>query len=262
MHSYCNLGPLQLPSYGLCIAAGIILANLIAFWIFKKYQMSWDNFILLEAYALAASGIGAKGLYLFVSRHDIEWDRFFEPTYFQRIMRGGFVFYGGVIGALFGLLLCRLIHKVSIVPYLRRVIFLVPFAHSFGRIGCFMAGCCFGVPYNGPGSVIFPEGCMAPAGIPLFPVQLVESACLMAISLILLVLLLKKDWPYMVETYFLMYALLRFALEYLRYDEVRGRFLFFTTSQWISIALCIFAIAGICYKLCRKKSSSKGHPAV
>lgn len=53
----------------------------------------------------------------------------------------------------------------------------------------------------------------------------------------LLVLQIKAHWKYTLEIYLAMYALLRFILEYLRYDQVRGKILIFSISQWISILL-------------------------
>lgn len=72
-------------------------------------------------------------------------------------------------------LLAGKIHKFNVKIYIRNFIFLIPFIHAFGRIGCFFAGCCFGIPYNGIGAVVFPENSYALPDVSLFPVQLVEQ---------------------------------------------------------------------------------------
>ena len=64
-------------------------------------------------------------------------------------MRGGFVFYGGLLGGLFGIYLGGKILKIPVWEYAQNTIPVIPLAHGFGRLGCLMAGCCYGVPYDG-----------------------------------------------------------------------------------------------------------------
>lgn len=248
MSLYVNLFGITIPTYGLMIATGVVLANLIAVWGIRKFGVDANDFIILEAYAFLGGFIGAKVLYIIVSYKEMEWSRITEFDYFNQIMMGGFVFYGGLAGALFLVLLAGKFHKIQSKVYIRKFIFLIPFIHCFGRIGCFFAGCCFGIPYDGFGRVIFPRGSFAPTGIPLFPVQLVEAFALMLIAAIILWLQLKKNWYYTIETYFVIYGIVRFILEYYRYDYARGEFLMFSTSQWISIVLLVVAVVMVSSK--------------
>ena len=103
---------------------------------------------------------------------------------------------------------------------------------------------------------MFPEGSFAPSGVKLFPVQLVEAVCLLLIAAIILYLQLKKDSPYTVEVYLILYAILRFILEYFRYDEVRGIYAGMSTSQWISIALLATGMVSVVLRK-RKSVSTK-----
>ncbi len=104
------------------------------------------------------------------------------------------------------------------------------------RIGCFMAGCCYGVAV--PWGVVFPEGSLAPAGVPLFPSQLAEALGHLILFFVLLAIRNKLVSPYhLIWIYTGAYALLRFALEFFRGDGVRGIWGPFSTSQWISLAL-------------------------
>ena len=167
-------------------------------------------------------------------------------------MLSGFVFYGGLIFGLIFVFLAGKIHKIPAGIYVRKFIFLIPFMHSFGRVGCFMAGCCYGIPYDGIGAVVFPEGSYAIPGIKLFPVQLVESACLMIIAFAILYLQMKKQWYYTVETYLILYAILRFCLENLRYDAERGYYAGLSTSQWISIGFLVAAMVSVVWQKKRK----------
>lgn len=257
MHLYINLFGLSIPSYGLMIVTGVIVANLVAMLVLKRTQQDFNDFILLEAYCILGGFIGAKGLYLIVSWKDIDWSKIINLQYINELMQNGFVFYGGFIGGILFLYLGGRIHKIKPAPYVRNLIFLIPFIHCFGRIGCFMAGCCYGRPYDGPGAVVFPENSYALPGVKLFPVQLVEAGLLLMIALIVLILQIKKNWYYTIETYLILYGVVRFALEYFRYDEIRGRWVGLSTSQWISIGLEILAMGSICYHEKMKKMAKK-----
>ena len=241
MHLYFSIFGHMIPSYGLMITLGVILANLIGFALIKRNHHDLNDFIIIEAYILGGAFIGAKLLYLIVTFNDIDWKQIFNFEYFNSLMQGGFVFYGGLIGGLLFALLAGKLHKLPVKEYMIAYIFLIPFVHGFGRIGCFMAGCCYGIPYDGIGAVIFPENSYALSGISLFPVQLAEAFVLFIISLLILYLQLLRKSKYTVETYFILYGIVRFILEYFRYDDFRGKFGIFTTSQWIGIMLSVFA---------------------
>ena len=249
MHVYIDILGRRIPTYGLMITTGVVLANLIVLLLRKKLKVDTDDVILLEAYMVIGMLVGSKLLYLITVFPLIEWNRFFEPDYFVMLMQGGFVFYGGLFGALAMIFLAGRIHKINAVYYIKKVIFLCPFAHAFGRIGCFNAGCCYGIPYHGPGAVVFPEDSFAIPGIELFPVQLLEMATLFLISLILGILTLRFHSDNTVEWYLILYGTDRFFLEFLRYDAGRGIYGPFSTSQWISIV----AIAGAVFWLIRKR---------
>lgn len=240
MYLYFDLFGFHIPSYGLCIVLGLITSNLLAIYVSKKKKMELDNFITLEAYGILGAFIGAKLLYLIVSFRDIDWNQILNVEYFSQLMQGGFVFYGGLIGGLLFIFIGGKIHKLNTMEYVRKFVFIIPFGHCFGRIGCFMAGCCYGIPYSGIGAVVFPKGSYAPADIELFPVQLVEAILLMVIALLILILEMKCDFYFTIETYLVLYGITRFVLENFRYDDARGYLFGLSTSQWISV-LVVFA---------------------
>ena len=243
MHLY--FGNTQIGTYGVIIAIGVVCANLVGLlWLRKHYGDNLEEFIILESYTILGVFIGAKSLYLLICYRYIEWEKVLNAAYFNMLMKGGFVFYGGLIGGLIFLKLGGWIHKIPAEKYLRHYIALIPLVHAFGRIGCFEAGCCYGIPYTGIGAVIFPENSLAPSGISLFPIQLVEAMLLFILSLVLLFLEVSKKRKDIVEIYLIGYGTMRFFLEYLRYDEIRGKIGIFSTSQWISIFLIIGGIIG------------------
>ena len=242
MHVYLNIFGRQLPSYGLLITTGTLLANLVAYLLLKKTKRDTNDFVIIEGFCLLGALFGAKLLYIITAFRYIQWERIAEPGYLSNLLTGGFVFYGGLIGGILAVLLAGKLYKIDAGDYIRTLIFLIPFIHAFGRVGCFMAGCCYGIPYSGFGAVVFPEGSFAIPGVSLFPVQIVEAACLLSISLTILINQIIHDNRYSLALYFLMYGVVRFVLEYFRYDAVRGKFGVFSTSQWISVALVAVGI--------------------
>lgn len=86
MSIYLNILGFHIPSYGLMITLGVILANVFALYPLKKYKLIFDDFLILEAYTLLGAFIGAKLLYLIISYREIDWSRFLEPRYFNYII--------------------------------------------------------------------------------------------------------------------------------------------------------------------------------
>lgn len=252
MHLYLNFFGINIPSYGFMITTGVIVANVIAYVVLKYTKQDINDFIILESYCILGAFIGAKIFYFIVSCNDIDWKQIINPVYFNELMQSGFVFYGGLIGGLVFIYAAGKIHNIISEEYVRKFIFLIPVIHSFGRVGCFMAGCCYGIPYNGFGAIIFPENSFALPGVKLFPVQLLEAGLLLAISFTILILQWKKNWYYTIETYLIIYGIVRFILEYVRYDEMRGVYGWFSTSQWISIGIELYAMISVYIKLKRR----------
>lgn len=245
------------PYYGIMIVLGGTAATGLALLLVRRFRLSTDDLIILEAYAIGGCFLGAKGLSLLQQARLIDWSRMLQKEYFQLVMQGGYVFYGGLIGGIAAAYLGGKIHKLQTSVYLKAVIPCLPLAHGFGRIGCHLAGCCYGIPYNGFGHIVYHAPSFAPVEVPLFPVQLFEAGLNFILSGILLV----KEWRKgpsggLVCFYLSAYAIIRFFEEkYLRYDLLeRGKYGPFTTSQWISVGiLAIIAIVWGCSKYHRRE---------
>ena len=107
--------------------------------------------------------------------------------------------------------------------------------HTFGRIGCFLGGCCYGIP-SAWGVTYRHSPVVEANGISRFPVQLVEAAWNLILFL-LLSRLLRQGKGRLLPLYLALYAPARFLLEFLRGDSYRGIFFGLSTSQWISLLL-------------------------
>ena len=114
----------------------------------------------------------------------------------------------------------------------------VPLMHAFGRLGCFCAGCCYGMPFPAPLGLSFDASPVAPHGVTLFPVQLLEAFLNLIIFGVLLLYARKpRGRGKIIGLYMSAYAVMRFLLEFLRFDAERGGFWGLSTSQWISLIL-------------------------
>lgn len=227
--------------YGLLIVLGIILGIGIATLRANKHSLPREDVLFASFFAGIGLYLGAKLLYIltlipdFISYHQAILQ---NPSLLLSLLIGGFVFYGGLIGAFFGVFLYCRIYRIEVLRMLDLLAPSIPLIHGFGRLGCFFAGCCYGVPYDGPGHIIFHNSPAAPNEIPLFPTQLLESGLNFLTALILFLLARKNMKPGKITgLYLIYYAMLRFVLEFYRGDLARGIILGLSLSQWISLAI-------------------------
>ena len=226
---------LTIPMYGVMTACGMLAAFILLMFTAKRIRFTEDQILSAALWAIISGFLGAKILYWLVEFRQVLTD----PHYLLETLREGFVFYGALLGGLAGVAIYAGKHKL---PYLAFIDLFAPslvLAHAFGRIGCFCAGCCYGMECDCAISVTFPAGAIAPAGIPRLPTQLMESAFLFILSIVL-VRMLKKQKVFGVVTswYMILYGVWRFIIEFFRADE-RGFIGALSTSQFISL----FAVA-------------------
>lgn len=240
------IGDRLIPYYGFFIALGVVAAGAVGCLQVKLFRKDCNDFFILAGMVGLGGIIGAKLLYLAVSWEQIDVSSLTNPETFSGILNGGFVFYGGVAGGLLAAAACKKWLRVDTWAYAAVCIPCIPIAHAFGRFGCSAVGCCYGMPYEGPGHIVYTHSLFAPNNQPLFPVQAVEAVGELGIAAFLLLYIdtrkgRKNDSLWL---YFTLYAILRFVLEYARYDfQERGGWGPFSTSQWISLG--ILAAAGI-----------------
>ena len=231
-----SIGPLTVHSYGLMIALGILVCVFMGMYRARKYGYKDEAVLDIAIFGILSGFVGAKLLYVLV-----EFDSFLKNP-MDVLGSEGFVVYGGIIvGALVGILYCR-IKKLPCWEYFDLLAPSIAVAQGFGRIGCFLAGCCYGRPTDTFWGVTFPEGSFAPAGVPLIPTQLISSAADFIITGILLVYSKhNKKAGNVGILYMLLYGIGRFLVECLRSDD-RGTVGLLSTSQFISIGIILLAI--------------------
>lgn len=229
MHPFVSLFGLELSSYGIMCASGVVCAMALSLYLAYRRGYELYRVLFLVLISVVSGFIGAALLYIPVTYSPRELIRAIKYGYFS----GGFVFYGGFITGI--LCVWILIRKLHFPPELPGAVLIpsLPLAHALGRVGCFLAGCCYGKASGSFLAVRFPGMQQT-----VLPVQLFESGAELLICAYL-VRCSSKNKPYMICRYILLYAPVRFALEFLRGDAIRGHALWFSTSQWISLALLV-----------------------
>ena len=237
MHPTFSLFGYLLPSYGVMCAFGVVCALMVSLVRAYKLRLRIDATLVLFTGALTGGIIGAlltyamvtygiNGLYSMIVRGNLKGEFHF-----------GFVFYGGFIaGFLSAWGLARGFH-LSLSEYSRALVPPLPLAHALGRIGCFLAGCCYGKTASHLPGVVYPlESGLGM--LPRIPVQLIEAAYLFALFPLIL-RYSNRNSKGTLLFYLLLYTPARFLFEFLRGDEIRGILWGLSTSQWISLLLFV-----------------------
>lgn len=223
--------------YSICIAVGVVACML-----FIRLQSDWrgirarlQNLFLLNTVAAVVLGYGFAVLFQ-------AFYNFMDGGKFEIAENTGATFYGGLIGGTAMFIVIYFIAGHFLfkdkyhVPMLRTASDIAPacitVAHGFGRLGCLMAGCCYGARCDAWYGIE-----MQHLGYKVVPVQLYEAIYLFALSAIFL-MLFKKGKKYLMPAYMMAYAVWRFIAEILRNDD-RGATVvdFLTPSQFISVLL-------------------------
>ena len=228
---------IQIKSYGLMIAIGIIVAATLFINKGKKKGLDEDSLLNVIIFAILGGMLGGKGLFIITEFKNI----INEPSILLNFGYG-FVIYGAIGGgALAMYLYCRR-KKWNIIEMIDITVPGLAIAQGFGRIGCFLAGCCYGAETTSPLGVVFPENSLAPSGIHIHPTQIYSSIFDFLLGFILLYYSKKqrKNGKVM-GLYLIIYSIGRFIVEFLR-DDSRGNVGVLSTSQFIAIFTLVLGI--------------------
>lgn len=232
--------------YGVCIALGFLCATALMLYKRKRAGMTKDQIFDLAMLALFTGIVGARLLHVIQN-----WDSNAGFLWIFRIDQGGLVFYGGFILAITSVCIYARRKKISMPALLDVTSPAIAIGHAFGRLGCFMQGCCFGkpAPEGTWGAVRFPfhpassidAKMYLPDGMTraLYPTQIWESVANVILCAALIFLCKKFRRPGQIAgIYLITYAIIRFSLEFFRGDNPE-LMLGLTTSQNIALFLMI-----------------------
>lgn len=237
--------------YGFLIAAGSITAIIYTARTAKsKYGLSYDDANSLFLILLVASILGGKLFYY------LENPSYYNQNFQQLLTGRGFVFFGSLLFTIPAMYWFFKKHKLPVAGMLDIMAITTCIVHAFGRMGCFMAGCCYGKPWDGPWSVIFnnPNSLASPLHTSLHPTQLYSASLIILILLLLIRITNRKMFDGQVFlSYLILYSSGRAIIEIFRGDIARGYIIdkYISHSQFISFILIIICVA-IYYQLWKK----------
>ncbi|MBQ4105991.1 MAG: prolipoprotein diacylglyceryl transferase [Lentisphaeria bacterium] len=229
-----EIGGFSLRWYGVMAALGFLAATWAVNANRKTAGLDSDRTAGVMITAMVAGIVGARIFYVC---------RFFD--YFRdnlwmivRVDRGGLVFFGGFFCAIIALWCYCRYWKIDFIRLLDLISPALAIGHAFGRLGCFLNGCCFGAPSGRFPGISHPAGTEPFArygNVPLHPVQLYEAAFNILLFVLLFRLVRRSKRGVVVSCYFIGYGIIRFADEFFRGES--NRWIGLTQSQWIGLCL-------------------------
>lgn len=233
-----ELGAINVYTYGVLLAAAYLTGLQVALVRARRHGLDPNRVMDLGIYVIISALIGAKLMLLIV-----EFEHFsLSLADLWVLLRSGGVFYGGLFLAVPVALWYMRRHRMPTWPTCDIFAPGIALGQAIGRIGCLMAGCCFGRPTSMPWGITFTNPLAAsnvgtPLGVTLHPTQLYESGVDLFIFAFLL-LTERRGRPFHGRTfwgYALLYGIARFIIEMYRGDERGTVFDVLSTSQFLSI---------------------------
>ena len=240
-----ELGPVNIYTYGVLLAAAYLIGLQLAIVRARARGLDGNRVMDLGIFIIVSALVGAKLLLLVV-----EFDHFRQqPSEIWTIVRSGGVFYGGLILAVGVAFWHMRRHRLPVWTTCDAFAPGIVLGQAVGRVGCLMAGCCYGRPTELPWGITFTNTLAAanvgtPLEISLHPTQLYESgAALLILGFLLFYERRGQSFPGRTFwTYLLLYPTARFFIEFYRGDPRGTVFEVLSTSQFVSALLVPLSI--------------------
>jgi phosphatidylglycerol---prolipoprotein diacylglyceryl transferase len=206
---------LKIYAYGVLVAIAFLLG--FVFIGFRARQHQQNPEVYQEALIwFILSGIGGARLFYF-----LWYPQFFlENPFAALVSQGGLVWYGGVLGVLLASMVYTRIKKLNWLLFGDIITPACALGLAIGRIGCLLAGCCYGAPGHLPWAIHYPRH-HETSGVGVHPAPLYETGSMLLVLVLLLRLDAKKPFNgFIMACFFILAGIVRFALEYSRGDRL------------------------------------------
>lgn len=238
-----------IPPYAFWIGVGLSCSLILFFYLLYDNGMKIDKQPLIYVGGAVGVIVGAKLFGVIKNLLLALFNR--EPLTTEILNSAGLVFYGGLMG----FLLCTsitliLMYRRLDIELMNLIVITIPLFHSFGRIGCLLAGCCFGADYTGFLSVTYI--CNPQEIRSCFPTQIIEAVFEFILFNVLFIVNKRNTEKNLLKIYLATYAVFRFTLEFMRGDTIRGVFGQFSFSQYISLAVLTILL---CLTIIQRKNN-------
>jgi len=264
MFPYFTLFGRVLGLYPIMALCGVLSAGFFACFVANKLKYDYTDLIIFVLIIALGAVIGTHLFYAIVGYENFvlvfknlaKINSVKDVLIVFNFLFGGSVYYGALLGGILaGYIAIRKNNKYGVFPNI--VAMGIPLFHFFGRIGCFLGGCCYGIECK-IGFIYTKDPIIEANGVRRFPVQLLEASFNILLFLFLNYLFWNKKAKAKANLlifYLIAYSIARFFLEFLRGDTERGIWGPFSTSQIIS--LCILLVLAIHFLIIRYKSRNK-----
>jgi phosphatidylglycerol:prolipoprotein diacylglycerol transferase len=235
-----QLGEFKLHTYGALLGIGFLIAMMMIVKRAKLLGIAEQHIDRLIFLAFFFGIAGGRLLFILV---DDPMGYLYNPLEIFKVWKGGLVFFGGFLMALGACWFYTIKHRLPILAVFDLFTPGLVLGHALGRLGCFMAGCCYGKICHLPWAVTFtdPHG-VGLKNVPLHPTQLYESLFLIVLFFSLLLIRPRGRFTGMVFfVYLAIYPVGRSIIELYR-NDMRGGLMGLSTAQWISIPTFILAL--------------------
>jgi len=221
-----KLGSFELRAYGFMLAISFLLGIYLAVRRGKARGIAAEKIMDLSVIIIICSIVGSRVMYVLFHLDEFagHWSDTFNP--FQsdgQIGIAGLTMLGGVILALVASLIYLHVKKMPVLKFADAIIPIFFLGEAITRIGCYLNGCCYGIPCHGPLCVVFPPDSPAGAmyqGLAIHPAQLYSSFYALAVFIILLWIDRKPRFDgYLLYLFLIFYGLGRFIIDFFRYYE-------------------------------------------
>ena len=246
-------GPLYINSYGAMIACAIGIFT----WLITKDPrrakiITTEQFHWILTVGILSALLGGRILYFVV-------DGNYNLQDFFSFWQGGFAVLGSLLGVLCVAPWYLNKHNIPLLPFLDLIALYTPLLQSISRIGCFLAGCCYGKPSSLPWAVTYyDEACTAPLNLGLHPTQLYSAlvlACIFILFKTIFAKLCKKDGQ-MLSLYIFFMAAERCLTDFFRGDQSFSVGIFGSSYQLLACFLMLGAAFSFCYVTYRPRTSN------
>lgn len=238
-----KIGRFSIHGYGFAIAIAFLVGTLISMRYARKEGIKPELILDLALYVIIAAIVGARLFYVIGT-----WDQYTDDLLkIFMVQEGGLVFLGGFFLALLVVVVFARWKGIELLKLLDVLAPGTALAYAIGRIGCFLNGCCFGLPTELPWGINFPLGSLAHSYFPdthIHSTQLYSSASMFLVFLLILFLYRKKKFDgFVFFWWIILYSIYRFLVEFLRFSPIH--WLGLTPSQWMVLVAAGLAVWGL-----------------
>ena len=218
MYPFVHIGSYAIQTYHICMLIGLLMGSLVFFHFSKPFGLPLKKIVPLYLILVVGAYQSCKLLYVGTRLHTLKtWD--FASL--SSVYGTGLVWYGAVIFTLIVVPLWCKVFKLSLRSCMDGIVLAAAIGQCWGRIGCFLAGCCYGRPTESAFGVVSPFVLRrAYRAIPIHPAQLYAAGLLFLLFVGLVLLARKRPFEGAVAgMYFLAYPILRIFVELFRDDH-------------------------------------------